>query len=231
MAIEQRLAPKAILFDLDNTLCTFVDAKRTACNAVIQEIGVGDADTLFQYFLRPTRNFEDPAHIDDYLTDIKIYTTETSDKVKEVFTRTKIESITLYPGVTQVLDTIMKTEIKLAVITDANSTNALQRMKRLGIEKYFPVLITPDISGKRKPDHTPFLMALKILNTNPDATWLVGDSIRREMIPGNQLGLTTIYARYGDWILPDIADVTPDYIIDQFTDLMRLPGMQDYPLP
>ena len=33
--------PGAILFDLDNTLCTFVDAKQAACNAVVELIGTG----------------------------------------------------------------------------------------------------------------------------------------------------------------------------------------------
>ncbi len=61
--------PGAILFDLDNTLCTFVDAKRAACDAVITEIGTGDREELFSYFLRPVHNFEDLAHISDYLID------------------------------------------------------------------------------------------------------------------------------------------------------------------
>ena len=112
----------------------------------------------------------------------------------------------------------------MALVTDAHSSNALIRMQRLGIDHYFPVLITPDISGQRKPNHTPFLMAMSRLNSTPETTWLVGDSLRREIQPGNELGLTTVFARYGDWIMADIPDIEPRYILDQFTDLLNVPG-------
>ena len=98
-------------------------------------------------------------------------------------------------------------------------------MKQLGIEDYFTTLITPDVSGKRKPDHTPFLMAMNVLQTEPATTWLVGDSLIREMKPGLELGLTTIYARYGDWIMPDLPEVIPHYTLEQFSDLLSIPGL------
>ncbi|MFH0968789.1 MAG: HAD-IA family hydrolase [Methanobacteriota archaeon] len=220
-------APGAILFDLDNTLCTFVDAKRAACDAVIAELGTGDREELFSYFLRPVHNFEDPAHISDYLIDIGAYSSVQKKKSEEIFTRVKIDHIGLYPGVIQVLDILVQEGIQIAIVTDAHSTNARIRMKRLNIDHYFPVFITPDISGQRKPDHTPFLMAMNQLHASPDTTWVVGDSLRREIQPGRELGLTTIYARYGDWIMADNPEIKPHYTLEQFCDLMNIPGLLD----
>ncbi len=127
----------------------------------------------------------------------------------------------------QVLDILVHEEIPMAIVTDAHSTNALLRMKRLKIDQYFPIFITPDISGQRKPDHTPFLMAMNLLHTSPATTWLVGDSLRREIKPGRELGLTTIFARYGDWIMADIPEIQPHYILDHFHDLLKVPGLSD----
>jgi putative hydrolase of the HAD superfamily len=218
-------APHAILFDLDNTLCTFVDAKRAACDAVIKELGVGDRDELFSYFLRPVRNFEDPGHISDYLADIGAFNEQASQRAEQIFVTVKLNSITLYPDVLRILPLLQSGNIQIAMVTDAHSTNAHKRMVHLSIDSFFPILITPDISGKRKPDHTPFLMAMEILQTTPERTWVVGDSLRREIEPCLSLGLTTIYARYGDWIKPDLPHVRPHHILDSFSDLISLPGL------
>lgn len=225
MLHERTLPPKAILFDLDNTLCTFVDAKVAACNAVVKAIGAGTGDGLFSYFLRPVHNFEDHTHIIDYFTDIGEWTGVMQENAGEIYDRVKLDTITLYPGVRTTLNLLKETPIKIAVVTDAHSTNAQSRMRKLEIFDDFPVLITPDISGRRKPDHASFLLAMERLGTTPRTTWVVGDSLRREIVPGGEIGMTTIFARYGDWIQADLPEIKPDYILDQFSDLIALPGL------
>lgn len=217
--------PGAILFDLDNTLCTFVDAKQAACNAVVELIGTGSGEELFSYFLRPKYNFEDHAHITDYLNDLDAYSEQLADKAGIVYDEVKLDTISLYPGVEETLDAIMEAGIKIAVVTDAFSYQAEERMHKLGIDSFFPVLVTPDISGQRKPGHASFILAMKQLDATPSETWVVGDSLRREVIPGLELGLTTVFARYGDWIQIEMPEVKPHHILDQFSDLLNLPGL------
>lgn len=213
--------PDAILFDLDNTLCTFVDAKRAACDAVVQFAGSGTGEELFRYFLRPVHNFEDPRHIYDYFAD-KGITPNTADTASQIFEDVKMRHISLYPGVLSTLDILAGFGVKMAVVTDASLFQAEKRIMRCGIEKYFPVTITPDLSGRRKPDHASFIMALEQLRCASSDVWIVGDSLRREIGPGNELGFTTIFARYGDWIKEEFPGITPSYVIDRFDDLLDL---------
>ena len=216
--------PDAILFDLDNTLVTFVDAKQAACNAVVQYAGTGSGEELFRYFLRPVHNFEDPGHIYDYLVDIGAYSPNTANTAAGIYDEVKMRHISLYPGVISTLDALAGFGVKMAVVTDASFFHAERRMMRCGIEKYFPVTITPDISGRRKPDHASFIMALERLRCRSSNVWIVGDSLRREIGPGNELGFTTIFAKYGDWIQEEFPSITPSYVIDRFEDLLNLIG-------
>lgn len=216
--------PDAILFDLDNTLCTFTDAKHAACTAVIRYLAAGNPEDLFQYFLRPVRGFEDSLHIHDYLKDRGVFTPELADHAVKLFEETKIAHVTPYPGVIQAIITLYEKSIPMAIVTDASTGQAKKRLDRCGLADFFQVLITPDITGKRKPDHTPFLHAIRELNIQADDIWLVGDSIRREMIPGNELGYTTVHARYGDWI-GDSPNEKPVHVIDRFSDLLPLLGI------
>lgn len=217
--------PDAILFDLDNTLCDYIDAKYAACKAVIEYIGVGDYLELFEYFRRQKYNFEDTEHIHDYMKDKGIYSPSAASAAAERFEDAKIAHIKPYPGVPETLRYLADLNIKMAIVTDAFLDQAEKRLKKCCIDHYFPVVITPNERRKPKPDHTPFKDALQELRVT-GTIWLVGDSVKREIIPGNDLGFITIYARYGDFFSGNNPDFSATYTLETFRDLLELNGLK-----
>ncbi len=189
---------KAVIFDLDNTLVDFVDAKIKACEAVVERLGCGDADELLQYFLRWKHGFESHENIADYLKDKRIYSEELYRECCEIYDRVKLESITLYPGIKEVLENLKQKGVKLAVVTDAENGHAISRLKKVSLEKYFDVIISADMTGKRKPEPDSLLLALKKLGVKAEEAAIVGDSLRRDVKAGKRLGMFTVYAAYGD---------------------------------
>jgi putative hydrolase of the HAD superfamily len=59
-------------------------------------------------------------------------------------------------------------------------------------------VITFEDTGERKPSPVPFLRALQELNVKPAETLMVGDWAERDMVGAAQVGITTVFARYGD---------------------------------
>jgi len=216
--------PDAILFDLDNTLCTFIDAKLAACRAVVEHLGAGDENELFEYFLRPVHSFEDNHHILDYIDEKKITTPTDTSQITRLFEEVKIAHVTPYPGVHETLSHLSGQGIKMAVVTDASMPQAIRRLHKCNLAQYFQAVVTPDKSGRSKPDPASFILALDELQVS-GTIWLVGDSIRREVLPGNQLGFVTVYARYGDYFSCNNPNCSPSYIIDRFPDLLELEGL------
>ena len=189
---------KAVIFDLDNTLVDFVEAKIKACNAVVERLGCGDADELLRYFLRWKHGFESHENIADYLKDKRIYSEELYRECCEIYDRVKLESITLYPGIKEVLKNLRHRGAKLAVVTDAENGHAVSRLKKVGLQDYFDVIISADMTGKRKPEPDSLLLALKKLGVKAEEAAIVGDSLRRDIEAGKRLGMVTVYAAYGD---------------------------------
>lgn len=189
----------SVLFDLDNTLVEFIPAKRKACAAVIESIGCGDPDELFSYFLRRKYGFEDCANIFDYLSDNGVAGSATYLNACTTYEAVKLASIEPYPGIRDVVSSLSSGGVKLAVVTDADSDHAWERLGKAGLDGFFEAVITPDISGSRKPDPDSFLMALDSLRTKPIHALTIGDSIRRDIAPAQKLGMCTIHAAYGDW--------------------------------
>ncbi|WP_421907965.1 HAD family hydrolase [Methanolacinia petrolearia] len=215
---------KGIIFDVDNTLYNFFDAKILACERVCETIGAGNGQELFRYFLSGKRGFENPENIRDYMTDLGV-----SDESESLFKNAsciyedvKLSSITLYPGVPELIRELHESGMRLTIVTDADSIQAKKRLTKLELYDYFESVITPDVTGKRKPDPLIFFSAMEVMNTTPEETMVVGDSPKREIEPGNKLGLTTVYAKYGDWLKTPFPSIKPDHVLEKFYDLRTI---------
>jgi putative hydrolase of the HAD superfamily len=196
--LESSRRIRAVIFDLDNTLVDFVEAKIKACRAVINRIGCGDANELLNYFLRWRHGFESHENIADYLKDKGVYSDELYKECCEIYDNVKLENITLYPGIKNVLSNLKQRGIKLAVVTDAENGHAISRLQKTDLLKYFDVIVSADVTGKRKPEPDSLLLALKKLGVEAEEAAIVGDSLRRDIEAGKKLGMLTVYAAYGD---------------------------------
>lgn len=218
--------PPCILFDMDNTLYDFFHAKNAACARVADIAGAGDGTELFRYFLNGTHGFEHHHNIRDYLSDHGVFSETLYLEGCRVYEEEKVASLCLYPGVEETIRTLHERGVKLAIVTDAESPQAETRMRAIGLRHYFETVVTPDISGKRKPNPDTFLTALDHLGETPGVSWVVGDSPKREIEPGNALGMKTIYARYGDWIGIPYPQIVPNYTIQSFPEIRTIFGLE-----
>jgi len=189
----------AVIFDMDNTLFDFVEAKLIACAAVIAYLKVHvEPVVLLRYFLRPAHGFESHENIRDFLTDNNRYSDTAYTRCCAIYDNEKIAAIKPYPHVAETLSALRDRGLKLGVVTDAHNGNALKRLKKAGLEGFFDAIITMDMHGKAKPSPEPFLLAMKKLGVTASESMLVGDSIRRDIVPAKALGMLAVHAVYGD---------------------------------
>jgi len=190
---------RAIIFDMDNTLFDFVEAKLIACAAVIACLKLPvEPVVLLKYFLRPAHGFESHENIRDFLHDNNCYSETAFTRCCTIYYEEKIGAIKPYPHVAETLSALRARGLKLGVVTDAHNGNALKRLRKAGLEEYFDAIITVDMSGKAKPSPEPFLLAMDLLGVTASETMLVGDSIRRDIVPAKALGMLAVHAVYGD---------------------------------
>ena len=220
-------AVEAVLCDMDNTLFDFVRAKREACRCVVDHLGAGDADALFRQFLRGVHGFEDHANIRDYLVDLGIYEERTFEICCRTYDDVKLDRVEAYPGVEETLRRIQNAGIPLAVVTDAESLQAYRRLKKTGLIDYFETVVTPDVSGRRKPEPDSLLYALRELDAVPARAMMVGDSLIRDIAPGRRLGMVTAFAAYGDWREGSPTGIEADITLAGFAELTAHLGIPD----
>ena len=154
-----------------------------------------------------------------------LFTAQGYRKCCEIYEREKLQNLELYPGVRDTLDKLKNMGLKLVIITDADSHHALARLTRVGLLNYFDLLVAADMTGTKKPDPAHFLFALEALGIKPEESLVVGDSIRRDMVPARKLGLKTAYASYGDWRPAEETDQCFDFRLNTFSDLLDISGL------
>ena len=196
---------KAVIFDLDNTLVDFMSMKRQAISAAVESmIDAGLTLGREQIHSRidaiyKERGIEFQNVFDQLLYDVfqKVDYKILSAGII-AYRRAREAALVPYPHVNMTLIALLKRGVKLAVVSDAPSREAWLRLCDLNFHHLFDCVVTFDDTGERKPSPAPFLRALQSLKVQPRETLMVGDWPERDMVGAAQVGITTVFARYGD---------------------------------
>jgi len=196
---------KLVIFDLDNTLTDFKRMKESAVGAAVE--AMVDAglrfppekikDKIYEVYDREGIEFQ--SVFDDILREL---IGEVDHKILAAgivaYRRAREASLVLYPHVRVALFELMKRGIRLAVVSDAPRKEAWLRLCYLQLHHMFDKVLTFDDTGERKPSPTPFQQVLDHFRVRPDEALMVGDWPERDITGAAKLGITTVFARYGD---------------------------------
>jgi HAD superfamily hydrolase (TIGR02253 family) len=218
---------KAVIFDLDNTLVDFMGMKRQAVSAAISSmIDAGlrlPAEEVQERIdaIYKERGIEFQSVFDQLLYDIfqKVDYKILSAGVV-AYRRAREAALVPYPHVTMTIVELVKRGLRLAVVSDAPGREAWLRLCYLNFHHLFDQVVTFDDTGERKPSPKPFQRALELLGIGPAEAIMVGDWPERDMVGAAQLGMTTVFARYGDTF--GTVESHADYDITDVSELLEI---------
>jgi putative hydrolase of the HAD superfamily len=218
---------KAVIFDLDNTLVDFMSMKRQAITAAIYSmIDAGlrlnpsevqeRIDAIYKERGIEFQNVFDQLLYDMFQkVDYKILSAGII-----AYRRAREAALVLYPHVNMTVLALLKRGLKLAVVSDAPSREAWLRLCYLNLHHVFDCVITFEDTGERKPSPAPFRRALELLNVKPHEAVMVGDWPERDMVGAAKLGITKVFARYGDTF--GTIESHADYDIADVSELLQV---------
>ncbi|MCH3909945.1 MAG: HAD family hydrolase [Bacilli bacterium] len=129
---------------------------------------------------------------------------------------------TLQPGVIETLEGLSK-RYPLGLL--ANQPLGTEgRLEKLGVRKYFKVIISSAEEGVHKPDDAIFELGIKRFRCQANELLMVGDRLDNDIIPSLENGyhacwLKKGYGAYGDLSL---LKKKPDYVIDDISGLLKI---------
>jgi HAD superfamily hydrolase (TIGR02253 family) len=218
---------KAVIFDLDNTLVDFMLMKKQAIDAAInamRDAGLKlSTDEIRQRIdqIYNERGIEFQNVFDELLyrefskIDYKILSAGVI-----AYRRAREAALVPYPHVMMTLINLTKMQLKLGVVSDAPGKEAWLRLCYLNFHHLFDAVVTFDDTGMRKPNPEPFRKVLEMLQIEPGEALMVGDWAERDVLGAAQVGMKTVFARYGNTFGTEISNA--DYDIDDITQVIDI---------
>jgi len=221
---------KAVIFDLDNTLMDFMTMKDNAINASIKAMIDAGLDMKPEeakrtlYAIYDEKGIEYQKVFDQFLEDVlgEIDWRILSSGVI-AYRRAREASLVTYPHVNLTLTGLLRKGLKLAVLSDAPRREAWLRLCALQLHHTFDTVITYEDTGYMKPHKTPFKKVLSIIDVAPEETIMIGDWPERDLVGARQVGMYTVFARYGfAFERKPAGNEGADYVIDDIHELLGI---------
>lgn len=218
---------RAVIFDLDNTLVDFMAMKGKAVDAAVQAmIDAGLALDPAEARSRIDRIYHEKGI--EFQTVFDSLLEDTFRKVDYkilsagiiAYRRAREAALVPYPHVHLTLMSLLKQGLLLAVVTDAPAREAWLRLSGLGFHHIFHAVVTFDDTGVRKPRPEPFRKALEMLNVPAGEALMIGDWAERDMVGASNIGMKTVFARYGDTF--GTVDTHADFEIRDAKELLAI---------
>jgi HAD superfamily hydrolase (TIGR02253 family) len=218
---------KAVVFDLDNTLVDFMAMKNQAIDAAIHAM----RDAGLRLSAEEIRKRIDAIYAERGIEFQSVFDQLLYDEFSKVdykilasgiiaYRRAREAALVLYPHVTLTLVELMKMNLKLAVVSDAPSREAWLRLCYLNLHHLFDAVVTFDDTKMRKPNREPFVEALKRLDVKAEEALMIGDWAERDVLGASQVGMKTIFARYGDTFGTVVSHA--DFEVDDITEVIDI---------
>jgi putative hydrolase of the HAD superfamily len=236
--------PRAILFDLDDTIITEGE-RHPILVQVAGEFGTAlpghnpaavadrleaalhafwsDADKAREARLRANGGIRTARHriVTETFRDLGVADAEALAGIFSArFTELRAVGAREFDGARHTLETLRRTGVQLALVT--NGASELQRAK---IERFSlaPLFHHIQIEGEHdfgKPDPRAYQHALEALQVEPTMTWMVGDNLEWEVAAPQRLGIRGIWHDHlGRGLPPDTA-IRPHRIIRHLPELL-----------
>jgi putative hydrolase of the HAD superfamily len=218
---------RAVVFDLDNTLVDFMAMKRQAIDAAIHAM----RDAGLRLSADEIRRRIDAIYAERGIEFQNVFDQLLFDEFSKVdykilasgiiaYRRAREAALVPYPHVFMTLVELAKMHLKLGVVSDAPAREAWLRLCYLDFHHLFDTVVTFDDTRVRKPAPEPFLEALKRLGVRPEESLMVGDWAERDVVGAKQVGMKTVFARYGDTFGTLVSNA--DYAIDDVAEVVEI---------
>lgn len=235
--------PRAILFDLDDTLIRAYAQPEEAWTRLLHvfavELDAHDAAAIERVrvaVMEEARAFwSDQAAAAKWRLDIsgarRLATRaglrrlgwtddDLADRIADAFTELRRSEYRLYPDALATVDALRAMGVKLALVT--NGASAMQRPKiaRFDLEHRFDHIQIEGEFGQGKPELAVYQHALERVGCEACDAWMVGDNYEWEVVAPQKLGMCGIWYNPFDVEIPTHA-TRPTRVIKRLSELVE----------
>lgn len=217
-------AVRAVLFDVDDTLCTYRQSGRELLTEAFEQVGVAPFFEADEYHGR-YREFVDES---ESMRDLRRRCfaaiarergrdPAVGEAVADAYAaRRDHTAVDPTPGAVEAV-TRLRERYRVGVVTNGSPAMQTTKLDALGLADAFEVVVHAGYDAPAKPSADPFHAALDGLDADPAEAVYVGNSLASDVAGAHNAGLSSV------WYVADGAegdpDPRPDYRVPSLRDL------------
>jgi putative hydrolase of the HAD superfamily len=127
----------------------------------------------------------------------------------------------MFPGAHETLDRLKELGVLLALVTNGAAVPQRAKVERFALEHRFDHIQIEGEHGFGKPEEQAYLHAMAALGVSAGETWMVGDNLEWEVVAPQRLGIYAIWHDGYSAGLPPDSPIRPDRIIRSLPELLE----------
>jgi putative hydrolase of the HAD superfamily len=144
-----------------------------------------------------------------------------ADKIADAFTEMRRNEYRLYPDAHATVDALRERGVKLALVTNGASDLQRAKIERFDLAHRFHHIQIEGEFGQGKPEPAVYRHALERLGCEACDAWMVGDNYEWEVVAPQKLGMCGIWYDPFDAGVPAHATAQPTRIIKKLSELVE----------
>jgi putative hydrolase of the HAD superfamily len=179
---------KVVVFDLDDTLFYEIDFLHSAFKEIAKKIAFGTEIKESEVYNEMIDLYTAKQNVFETIT--KKYDTVIKAEDCLGMYRNHLPNLSLSPDRKELLDKLQELKFSMGIITDGRSLQQRNKIKALGVEKYFSDIIISEEFGSEKPSVNNYQYYQDIYKASQ--FYYIGDNTKKDFVTPNQLGWITI---------------------------------------
>lgn len=241
--MKKSTIPKAILFDLDDTILSddivAEQAWKETCDIHANRIKPITSNQLFSvinseriaFWNNPVnlregawRNLPQSRRIivKSALSKLGYENEEIASDIVITYSDLKAKLVRLFPNAERTLTELKARGMRLALLTNGEAQSQRAKVEKIGLGAHFSVCLIEGELGFGKPDTRIFQLALDKLQVPATHAWMVGDRLEFDILGAQNTGIQGIWCDYTRKGLPFDSPVVPDAIINDISEILTL---------
>ena len=237
---RQCVVPKAIIFDLDDTLIN--SNRRQAWHQTVrgfaQRLHGRDADLVATAIADASEAFwADPACnrkwglripegrlvlVSQALLSFGLNDADLLEDLTSAFVVGRDSTLALFPGACEALEQLAEQGVRLAMLTNGDSDTQRKKIDLFNLTKHFEYIQVQEEFGVGKPDPAAFQNVMDVLELPAEEVWMVGDHLELDMAAAQRIGIWSIWHDHAGNGLPANHAVRPDHVISSIPEVPAL---------
>ncbi len=232
--------PKAILFDLDDTILDYDSVAdrswKQVCDTVSPKLpGLGTQELCAALKAKAQWFWSDPDRhlrgrrdllaarieiVSSVLQCLGVSDPEICEEISVSYEKIRTELIAPRPGAIETLRQLHRDGIKLGLVTNGAKEPQRAKINRFGLAPFFDSIVIEGEFGIGKPDRSVFEHSMEKLGANPHQTWMAGDNLYFDVGGAQDVGIWGIWVDWRRSGLPKDSKVKPDRIVHLISELV-----------